>query len=207
MHSRRYSFYFALYSLTIHNELVVFVYFDLANNLFFLHMFTILYTCLLFIIWLLLHLCSNYRWWKSAIRHPQNAVFLLPFNNFFSSKYRNHEIIMISPGWTGAFYPFSFPFFVWNQQRVNNIMKLEFFSLIDDSACFASILLHTKGSFGHTGKSSFNKNCLVHQLLTKSYPFRVTSLKKKLFHGHNFNGIDVIIFHLYCEQLHVNNPY
>lgn len=59
MHSRRYNFYFALYSLTIHNELVVFVYFDLANNLFFLHMLTILYTCLLFIIWLLLHLNAD----------------------------------------------------------------------------------------------------------------------------------------------------
>lgn len=132
-------------------------------------------------------ICSNYRWWKSAIRHPQDAVFLLPFNNFFSSKYRNHEIIMISPGWTLlrkcdlllAHFIHSAFLSLFGTNSVWTISwNWEFFSLIDDSACFASILLHTKGSFGHTGKSSFNKNCLVHQLLTKSYLFRVTSLKK-----------------------------
>lgn len=105
MHTRQYSFQFAFYSLTIHKEFVVFVYYHLANNIFFsahayyfVYMLAIYYMasvtpqCVL--------ICSNYRWWKSAIRHPQDAVFLLPFNNFFSSKYRNHEIIMISPGWT-----------------------------------------------------------------------------------------------------------
>lgn len=126
MHTRRYSFQFALYSLTIHKEFVAFVYYDLANNIFFLRMLTILYTCLLFIIWLLLHLnADSYALIiddksQSAIRHPQDAVFLLPFNNFFSSKYRLLNCfspLNSSPKMRSiidAFYPFSFPFFVWN---------------------------------------------------------------------------------------------
>lgn len=75
---------------------------------------------------------------------------------------------------------------------------------IDDSACFASILLHIKGSFGHTGKSSFDKNCLVHQLSTKSYPFRVTSLKKIIprpqFSCYRCYNFPFVLWAVTCKQ-------